>query len=231
MLSNLYGVSHSGISSPPGCTTFGPCRRQVSSIIPCKAPYIPLCDPLYNISEVVLIAYQNPHSENLPARSSGVVVDEVREKTLRFLGADPKHFDLIFVANSTAAIKLVADSFRDLAEKSRSKRFWYGYHKDAHTSLVGVREYSYGQHHCFESDAEVAAWIDAPTSNFVNNPDPRALGLFAYPGQSNMSGRRLPLSWLSRIRCSATLQNTCEDPPHSPQVSNTFPDMVFRYFI
>lgn len=67
------------------------------------------------------------------------MVDSVREKTLRLFGADPKHFDLVFVANATAAIKLVGDSFRDLAEKTRSGSFWYGFHKDSHTSLVGVR--------------------------------------------------------------------------------------------
>lgn len=114
------------------------------------------------------------------------------------------------MANATAAIKLVAESFRDLAEKSRSRRFWYGYHKDAHTSLVGVREYSHGQHYCFESNAEVDAWIDSPASYLVNRPDPTGLGLFAYPGQSNMSGKRLPLSWLDRMRSSDTLHNTCE---------------------
>jgi molybdenum cofactor sulfurtransferase len=137
-------------------------------------------------------------------------VDEVRANTLRFLGADPEHFDLVFVANATAAIKLVADSFRDLAEKTRTRKFWYGYHKDAHTSLVGVREYASGQHHCFESDEEVESWLGAPTSTFVNRHSlDDDLGLFAYPGQSNMSGRRLPLSWAGSTRRSDHLQNTC----------------------
>jgi molybdenum cofactor sulfurtransferase len=140
----------------------------------------------------------------------------VREKTLRFLGADPEHFDLVFVANATAAIKLVADSFRDLAEKSRANNFWYGYHKDAHTSIVGVREFTYGQHHCFESDHEVEAWIESPPSTFVNRRNPDGLGLFAYPGQSNMSGRRLPLSWPGGIRRSEYLQNTCTDSSYLP---------------
>ncbi|KAJ4397135.1 hypothetical protein N0V93_001359 [Gnomoniopsis smithogilvyi] len=106
--------------------------------------------------------YGNPHSANRPAERSGNVVDEVREKTLRFLGADPEHFDLVFVANATAGIKLVADSLRDLAENTQSGDFWYGYHKDSHTSLVGVRELTYGHSHCFESDAEVERWLDDP---------------------------------------------------------------------
>jgi molybdenum cofactor sulfurtransferase len=104
--------------------------------------------------------------------------------------ADPQEFDVVFVANATAGIKLVMDAFRDQEEG-----FWYGYHRDAHTSLIGVREEA-TEHRCFVSDAEVNDWIDGQDS---------AVGraqLFAYPAQSNMNGRRLPLGWSHRIRTS-----------------------------
>jgi molybdenum cofactor sulfurtransferase len=159
-------------------------------------------------SKMVTGLYGNPHSENSPAKLSGDVVDQVREKTLNFLGANPEDFDLIFVSNATAAIKLVADCFRDLAEKSRDRTFWYGYHKDAHTSIVGVRELTYGQFHCFENDKEVEQWLQFPENASINRANPNGLGLFAYPGQSNMTGRRLSLSWSWRARHSDTLQNT-----------------------
>ncbi|KAI1333989.1 PLP-dependent transferase [Xylariaceae sp. FL0016] len=152
--------------------------------------------------------YGNPHSENAPAKLSGDVVDEVRWKTLDFLGANPENFDLVFVANATAAIKLVADAFRDLAEKTRDRRFWYGYHKDAHTSIVGVRELTHGHNHCFESDLEVFRWLDSASPDLPDGRSPTSLGLFAYPGQSNMTGRRLPLSWPGLVRQSEHLQNT-----------------------
>lgn len=154
--------------------------------------------------------YGNPHSANEPARESGEVVDGVREKTLRFLGADPKHFDLVFVANATAGIKLVADAFRDLAEKTTTRSFWYGYHKESHTSLVGVREFASGDHHCFERDQDLSAWIEDPraTRYNINRRHTTGLGLLAYPGQSNLSGRRLPLSWTKKLRESKPLQNT-----------------------
>jgi selenocysteine lyase/cysteine desulfurase len=135
---------------------------------------------------------------------SGDMVDSIREKALRFLGADPRHFDLIFTANATAAIKLVADAFRDLAEQTRSGSFWYGYHRDAHTSIVGVRELTNGDHHVFEDDAEVEEWLSGggSGSSAVGTPQQRfsSLGLFAYPGQSNLTGRRLPLEWARRLR-------------------------------
>ncbi|KAI0423180.1 pyridoxal phosphate-dependent transferase [Xylaria grammica] len=157
---------------------------------------------------MVTSLYGNPHSENSPAKLSGDIVDQVREKMLNFLGASSKDFDLIFVANATAAVKLVADCFRDLGEKSKDRKFWYGYHKDAHTSIVGVRELTYGQFHCFENDEEVEEWLQFPEHPSMNRPNPNGLGLFAYPGQSNMTGRRLPLSWSWRARQAGSLQNT-----------------------
>ncbi|KAH8675870.1 pyridoxal phosphate-dependent transferase [Xylariales sp. PMI_506] len=170
--------------------------------------------------------YGNPHSENSPAKFSSGMIDEVREKTMRFLGADPEHFDLVFVANATAAIKLVADSFRDLATRSKSQTFWYGYHKDSHTSLVGVREYTYGQHYCFKSDQDVQFWLESPTA--MQQYGEGDIGLFAYPGQSNMTGRRLPLSWSGQIRDNDHLRNvyTLFD---AAALSMTFPmESVFR---
>ncbi|KAK3341508.1 pyridoxal phosphate-dependent transferase [Lasiosphaeria hispida] len=133
----------------------------------------------------------NPHSANAPAALSSSIIATVRADALRFLGADPAHFDLVFVANATAGIKLVADAFRDLAEQTPTKTFWYGYHGEAHTSLVGVRELA-SRGRCFRDDGEVDAWLaEAPQAG---------LGLFAYPGQSNLTGRRLPLGWTKKIR-------------------------------
>jgi molybdenum cofactor sulfurtransferase len=82
-----------------------------------------------------------------------------------------------------------------------------GYHKDAHTSLVGVRELTKGTHRCFRSDEEVEGWLEENKINFElsNHQNETRLsgpGLFAYPGQSNMTGRRLSLSWTERLRKS-----------------------------
>ncbi|KAB8298978.1 hypothetical protein EYC80_001118 [Monilinia laxa] len=161
--------------------------------------------------EMVGNLYGNPHSASAPAQLSGIIVDSVREQALRFLGADPAHFDLVFTSNATAAIKLVAESFRDLAlESSTSGSFWYGYHKDAHTSLVGPREHTHGQHHCFTSDQEVEDWLLGYRALPGRREDDETPGIFAFPGQSNMTGRRLPLSWSKKLRKSTRIshQNT-----------------------
>ena len=136
----------------------------------------------------------NPHSASSSSQLSTRRIEDVRLRVLRYFNADPDHFDLIFVANATAGIKLVMENFRE-----QEHGFWYGYHKDAHTSLVGVREAAKDTHRCFGSDDEVQEWLDKGTDAL---PGDNRLGLFAYPAQSNMNGRRLPLSWTSQLRSS-----------------------------
>lgn len=148
-------------------------------------------------------------------------------RTLQFFNADPNDFDLIFVSNATAAIKLVAESFRDYQESSgnskrskefwssengkRSKGFWYGYHRDSHTSLNGVREFANGGHHCFTNDEEVNDLIHG--SEIANSakigPRKGQVALFAFPGQSNMTGRRLPLTWYGLLLYQKYSKHEC----------------------
>ncbi|RDI85948.1 hypothetical protein Vi05172_g3983 [Venturia inaequalis] len=158
-------------------------------------------------ADLIQNLYGNPHSDSAPSRLSTARVDEIREQVLRFFHADPDNYDLVFTANATSAIRLVGECFRDYAhattkskkrsllgrEKSRSFRF--GYHRDAHTSLVGLRELSDGKHTCLASQEEVEQWMTSDPN--LNQPT-----LFAYPGQSNMTGRRLPLTWPKQLRNS-----------------------------
>ena len=137
----------------------------------------------------------NPHSSSTASQLSTWKVDDVRLRALRFVNADPDHFDLIFVANATAGIKAVMEAFREHAHG-----FWYGYHKDSHTSMVGVREVAQAGHRCFTSDSEVEEWLLDPSFSGDAVKAPSRLGLFAYPAQSGMDGRRLPLSWPSKVR-------------------------------
>ncbi|TKX24812.1 molybdenum cofactor sulfurase [Elsinoe australis] len=139
--------------------------------------------------------YGNPHSTSAPSALASHKVDTTRTRVLRFFNADPADWDLIWTANATAAIKLVIESLRDYAAASNTP-IWYGYHKDAHTSLVGIRELT-KMHRCFLSDDEVDLWIN---SGGLGGPRARQIGLFAYPGQSNMTGRRLPYNWCGGIR-------------------------------
>ena len=116
-------------------------------------------------------------------------------KVLQFFKADPEDFDVVFVANATAGIKLVMDAFR-----SKSGGFVYGYHMDSHTSIVGVRENALSSR-CLD-DEDVESYLTGSAALVQGKS--AALSLFAYPAQSNLDGRRFPLSWSRRARESNT---------------------------
>ena len=148
--------------------------------------------------------FGNPHSNSPSSMCSIDSVERGRLAALHFFNADPEDFDLVFVANATAAIKLVVDCLSDYHRKEdgrtlRGYRYWY--HADSHTSLVGARQISKTAAVCFESDEEVEQWLRVQeTSPILPSVSGKALGLFAYPGQSNMNGRRLPLDWPGHLR-------------------------------
>jgi molybdenum cofactor sulfurtransferase len=143
--------------------------------------------------EMTTNLFGNPHSASSSSQLSTRRIEDTRLRVLRFFNADPEDFDVVFVANATAGIKLVAEAFRD-----NEKGFQYGYHVDAHTSIVGVRELATKGQKCFASDQEVEDWV-AQTSDLCYAAE-RPPMLFAYPAQSNMTGRRLPMQWCKKLR-------------------------------
>ncbi|KAI6836454.1 PLP-dependent transferase [Hortaea werneckii] len=154
-----------------------------------------LMDRFY--TEMMGRLFGNPHSASPSSQHSTQMIEDTRLQLLNFCGADPDVFDVVFTANSTAAIKLVMEAFRE-----QDAGFWYGCHVDSHTSLVGVREAATA-HRCFENDTEVESWIGGQdAANY------EAHRLFAYPAQSNMTGRRLPLDWCRRLRQADALRRT-----------------------
>lgn len=134
----------------------------------------------------------NPHSASPSSQLSTARIDDTRLRALQFVNADPAEFDLIFVANATAGIKLVAEALR-----AAPGGFDYAYHQSAHTSLVGVREEARSSI-CLD-DAAVEEWLagEMPIRCEAGNMTPT---LFAYAAQSNMDGRRYPLNWSQRLR-------------------------------
>ncbi|KAI9727844.1 MAG: hypothetical protein M1834_007890 [Cirrosporium novae-zelandiae] len=149
-------------------------------------------------AEMMSNVFGNPHSGSVSSQLSTRRVEDIRLRVLRFFNADPDDFDVVFVANATAGIKLVQECMRDIDDG-----FWYGHHGDAHTSIIGVREVAICGHRCFVKDSDVEDWLNNPYQ-VLEQHSIQAPGLFAYPAQSNMDGRRLPLDWCRRLRKSAS---------------------------
>jgi molybdenum cofactor sulfurtransferase len=146
-------------------------------------------------ADMISNLYGNPHSASASSQLSTRRIEDIRLRVLQFFKADPDDYEVVFVANATAGIKLVMDAFRGCPDG-----FIYGYHKDAHTSLVGVRETALASR-CL-TDEDVEEWLSG-SYPLVDRTSGTRTTLFAYPAQSNMNGRRLPLSWPAKIRSTS----------------------------
>lgn len=146
-------------------------------------------------AELTANLFGNPHSASAASQLSSRRIDDIRLKVLKFFNASPDDFDIVFVANATAAIKLVFEAFRD-----NGNGFWYGFHADAHTSLVGGRELAGKGSMCFQHDQSLEAWIATMKDQTTSL---NTLQLIAYPAQSNMTGRRLSMQYCEQIRKNA----------------------------
>ena len=136
--------------------------------------------------------FGNPHSENPPSQRSARLIEAARRATLAWFGVDETTHTVCFVANASAAIKLVAESYPFSPQRALALSV------DNHNSINGVREYARragAPLHVLPLDAELR--LDDPLARL------RAIGgegLLAYPAQSNFSGVRHPLALIGDAR-------------------------------
>ena len=134
----------------------------------------------------------NPHSENAPSRTSTDAIEAARAETLRFVDADPTDYEVVFTANASAAMRILAEAF-PFAAGSRLVMT-----VDNHNSVNGLRK----------AARRRGAVVDyVPLQPDLRSQDPERLlprttqpSLFAYPAQSNFSGVRHPLAWVPRAQ-------------------------------
>lgn len=141
--------------------------------------------------EMTSTLYGNPHSGSASSQYSTSRIEDARMNLLAFFGADPTDYDVVFVANATAGIKLVVEAMR-----CQPGGWAYAYHQACHTSVVGAREEAL-ESRCLD-DGDVNSWL-AGTSDCFDGSNPSTL-LFSYSAQSHMDGKRYPLSWSTRLR-------------------------------
>ncbi len=128
--------------------------------------------------------FGNPHSDSESSRASSAILEQARHRVLKFFGVDESTHDLVFTANATAAIKLVAEAYPFTQETSCVLS------TDNHNSINGIREYARrarAELRILPLDDELR--LDHPLDHLGCGP-----GLLAFPAQSNFSGVRHPLS-------------------------------------
>ena len=135
--------------------------------------------------------FGNPHSENGPSRESTALIERAKAELLAFLDASPDEYVVCFTANTSAAIKLVAESFE------------FGEHAplvmsaDNHNSVNGIREFARARGarvHYIQLDDKLRMESPHQTLRLLTSG---AGGLLAYPAQSNFSGVKHPLELIS----------------------------------
>ncbi len=131
----------------------------------------------------------NPHAENPASLASTAIINDTRQRVLGFLDADPADYVVCFTTNATAALHLVGAGFAFGQDAP------FVLSADNHNSVNGIREYASragAAVHYLPLDHELR--FDSPESRLAELSGPDRRGLFAFPGQSNFSGVRHPLS-------------------------------------
>ena len=132
--------------------------------------------------------FGNPHSESAPSLASTASLERARALTLRLFDADPKAYDVVFTANASGGIRILAEAF-PFAGGSRLVLT-----ADNHNSVNGLRVPA-------RRRGATVAYVPLDASLRAREPQPwlpppTAPSLFAFPAQSNFSGVRHPLRWV-----------------------------------
>ena len=132
--------------------------------------------------------FGNPHSEHAASRASADATTAAKRRLLSFLDADPDVYVVCFTANTSAAIKLVAESYPFGPEAVCILT------ADNHNSVNGIREYA-------RRAGSAVSYLPLDAELRLREPERRlahhaagAPGLLAFPAQSNFSGVQHPLS-------------------------------------
>ena len=146
----------------------------------------------------------NPHSNNPTSLASAELAEQARAALRRFFNADKAEYEVIFVPNSTGALRLVGEAYP--FHPGGTYLLTY----DNHNSVNGIREFA-------RRRGAVVSYIrvgpddlrlDGESLRQALHADVAPAGdtgeqlarLFAYPAQSNFSGVQHPLEWVSEAQ-------------------------------
>lgn len=135
----------------------------------------------------------NPHSENPTSLASTHNVEAARERIRAFFNADEVEYEVVFTANASGALKLVGESY-PFEAGSR-----YVLTADNHNSVNGIREFAStkGATVTYIPLNEQLRVDDSTIHNYLEGLDTTKSNLFAFPAQSNFTGLKHSLAWIS----------------------------------
>ncbi|AWX46230.1 Molybdenum cofactor sulfurtransferase [Flagellimonas maritima] len=138
--------------------------------------------------------FGNPHSTNPTSQLSTRLVEEAREKIISFFNAGDYY--CVFTLNASGALKIVGECypFKDNGH--------FLLLTDNHNSVNGIREYcnNSGGHYEYVPMNNVDLSISRENLMQCLKASKRKNKLFAFPAQSNVSGIKHDLSWISKAQ-------------------------------
>ena len=138
--------------------------------------------------------YGNPHSVNPTSSAATALVERARRSVLRYFNAPEHEYACIFTPNATGALRLVGEAY----PFAQGDRFLATF--DNHNSVNGIREFARARGARTSYVPLRRGDLRVPDSLLERYLDDAATGghnLFAYPAQSNFSGVKHPLEWIS----------------------------------
>lgn len=141
--------------------------------------------------------FGNPHSSNPTSMAMTRLVEQARAYVLDYFKASPDEYVAIFTLNASGALKLVGESYPFGPNSHYLLTF------DNHNSVNGIREYAHsrGATTVYMPVMPPDLRVDETKLNqYLDQADPQAHNLFAYPAQSNFSGVQHPLEWISQAQ-------------------------------
>ena len=127
----------------------------------------------------------NPHSEaGWGNKSTSTAIAQLRSCTLQFLNADSDLYDCILTSGTTAALKLIGESFPWSPESS------FCYLIDNHTSVLGIRQ---------QAQHEGASITPVDLSKEHLAFGGKENNVFAYPAESNFTGARYDPTFIQSV--------------------------------
>ena len=135
----------------------------------------------------------NPHSINPSSALAEKHIQDTRKKVLEYFNAGDK-YTCVFTANASAALKVVGECYPFMPDGQLLMTF------DNHNSVNGIREFARARHCPFTySPLDAALRIDATTLD-ENLSAQGSNKLLAFPAQSNVSGVKHDLNWISKAQ-------------------------------
>jgi selenocysteine lyase/cysteine desulfurase len=174
--------------------------------------------------------YGNPHSTNPTSQAMTCLVSSARASVLAFFNADPAEYVCIFTQNASGALKLVGESYPFTPESRYLLTF------DNHNSVNGIREFARARGAAITYAPVIPPGMridDGRLAALLEQQDPAAHNLFAYPAQSNFSGVQHSLDWIERAHAGGwdvLLDAAAFAPTNVLDLSAVHPDFVALSF-